>query len=150
MTSKGRAEVTLASLANLPAADPAWQKARHWFVRANRIAGQDPLPMALYYQSFLAAHAEPTPNAVSALMGALDRAPQDRQLRYMATIELLRAGRSADARITFAPLVSEERVARYRSGTAHDLLGRIGYDDSAALADEFAAEAAKMGVVLPG
>jgi hypothetical protein len=116
---KGQALLMRAKAAELPATDKAWLDLRKWLSRANRAAPEDPWPMGLYYYSFRYAHAKPTANAIEALLGALDRAPQDDRLRYFATIEMLRTGQPDEARAIFRPYVGEAVGKAYSLAELH-------------------------------
>ena len=137
---KGYALLQRAREAKLPVDDKTWGEARRALSRANRAAPEDPWPMGLFYYSFLWAHAKPTANAVEALFGALDRAPNDRGLRYRAVIEMLRAGRADAAHTLAAPLVGEALGKAYRLDEARKLYDRIGHDDPATVADALEAK----------
>lgn len=130
---KGRVAMGRAIEAKAAPDDAAWAAARGWFTRANRADPENPWPMWLYYQSFLAAKSPPTANAVLALLAAQQRAPQDPNLRLLATVQLLRDRRADDARVMLAPMISSSHgtAAKFQA-----LYGRIGQEDSRALADE--------------
>ena len=132
---KGYALMRRGNFKKLPPDDQIWGEARRWLVRANRAAPEDPWPMALYYYSFRAAKAKPTSNAVEALFGALDRAPNDRSLRYLAVIEMLRAGKPDAARNLSFPLVGEAIGGARYLAEQRTLYDRIGHDDPAKVAD---------------
>jgi tetratricopeptide (TPR) repeat protein len=80
-----------------------WQRARDWFLKANRVDPNHPLPFELYYDSFIAAGQTPTADAVSGLFRATVVMPQDASLRARAAVELIRAGNIKRARTVLAP-----------------------------------------------
>jgi len=139
--SKAQALMQRAKSEKLPATDKTWRDIRMWLSRANRAAPEDPWPMGLYYYSFRNAHAKPTDNAIDALLGALDRAPQDDGLRYFATIEMLRRGRTSEARTIFGPYVGEAVGKAYSLAELRGFYDRIGHDDPVRLAEELEAKA---------
>lgn len=100
---KGRVKMALASEA--PDADVAtWREVRKWFLAANKIEPDDPEPLTLYYQTFLAEGAKPTANATEALEQALSLVPQDSSLRWMLARQKLEEGKAEEARQTLAPV----------------------------------------------
>jgi tetratricopeptide (TPR) repeat protein len=100
---KGRIKMALAVKAE--AKDPAtWREVRRWFLAANKVEADDPEPLALFYQSFLAARAKPTANATSALEQALGLVPQDSSLRWLLARQHLQDGKGEDARAVLAPV----------------------------------------------
>ena len=100
---KGRARMALAEAAN--STDPqVWKEVRRWFVAANKVEPNNPVPLILFYSSFEAAGAKPTANATSGLIQAYALAPQDRSLRMMAARQYLIDGKSAEARRALAPI----------------------------------------------
>lgn len=78
--------------------EETWRAIRKWFVSANRIDGNDPEPLVLYYSSFAAAGQTPTANAVVGLNHAYALAPQDRGLRLLAARQFLADGKADEAR----------------------------------------------------
>lgn len=81
-----------------------WRDIRRSFLAANAIANDDPEPLQLYYQSFLAAKQEPTANARDALLRAHQLGPQDIGLRMRTAAMLMRDKRGADARRMLTPV----------------------------------------------
>ena len=82
----------------------AWSAARQPLLAANKLENDDAEPLMLYYQSFPMAGERPTQNAVAALMQSQALAPQDAQLRLMATHQLLIDGDGPRARAMAAPI----------------------------------------------
>jgi tetratricopeptide (TPR) repeat protein len=81
-----------------------WREVRKWFLAANKVEVDDPEPLALFYQSFLAAGVKPTPNATLALEQALGLVPQDPSLRWMLARQKLQDGKADEARFALAPV----------------------------------------------
>jgi tetratricopeptide (TPR) repeat protein len=81
-----------------------WQVARNWFLKANQVDPNHPLPFELYYDSFSAAGETPPADAVSGLFRATVVMPQDSGLRARAAAELIRAGNVKRARTVLAPV----------------------------------------------
>ncbi len=99
----------------LAAAAPAnanWSEVRRWFTRANKLDTEYAEPLAEFYRSFEAAGQAPTANAVSALLYAVDLAPQDDELRIDGARELLKEKRVAEAKTMFAPLAYAPHSSR--------------------------------------
>ena len=100
-----KAKARMALVASDESADAGkWREVRRLIAAANRLDPDDPEPLILFYSSFPAEGIEPTKNAVFGLLTALQLAPQDRSLRMMAAFQLLRDGRSADARNALVPI----------------------------------------------
>lgn len=128
---KGRA---LIEIAKENPANADWAAIRSWFTRANRIDPEDPEPLMLFYQGFVAAGAQPTANATKGLLYALALAPQDEELRMMAVRQLLADGRLVEAKREFAPLAFDPHARDFRE-TAEKILEAIESGNaSAALA----------------
>jgi hypothetical protein len=91
------------------AADPAvWAAARAWFLKANRADPNAVFPLYLYYLSYSAAKAKPTPGAIKGLMRAAVLAPESAGVRMALARQMLIDGDAATARnllqpIAFAP-----------------------------------------------
>lgn len=77
--------------------------ARSWFLKANRVDPNHPLPFVLYYDSFLAADEAVPEGAAMGLYRAAFLMPQDISLRARASIEILKSGEIARARSVIAP-----------------------------------------------
>ena len=84
--------------------DKTWKEVRRWLVAANRADPDDPEPLLLFYESFQAAGARPTPNAVIGLNRAFELAPQDRGVRMTVARQYLVDGKTAEARSALAPI----------------------------------------------
>ena len=104
---KGRARLQLASR-NGEKAD--WKGVRTWFTRANKLDTENAEPLMLFYQSYVQQGAQPTKNAVEALLYAQALAPQDEELRGMAVQQLLIEDRTAEAKWLFAPLAFQPHL----------------------------------------
>ncbi|HEX8447530.1 MAG TPA: hypothetical protein VF649_13065 [Sphingomonas sp.] len=127
---KGR--IALRRAADARSADPAvWRAARGWFVKANRLDPDDAEPLMLFYDSFHAAGAKPTDNAVIGLLQAFDLAPQDEGLRFRAATEYLRKGDRAEARRILAPLAFNPHAAP--DNAASQLIALIDKGDAKAI-----------------
>ena len=95
---KGRIETALA-VGRPEKAD--WDTIREWLIKANKLDTENAEPLKLYYETYTIARQRPTPNAVSALLYAMELAPQDEGVRLAATQELLAEGKAADAKKAF-------------------------------------------------
>ena len=92
----------------------SWTEVRRIIARANRLDPGDPEPLMLYYQSYEPSGAEPTENAVNALIQAHELAPQADGLRILATRELLRRNEARRAALAWGPLASSGHGGRNR------------------------------------
>lgn len=128
---KGRAQMELARI------DPKkadWKAIRSWFSRANRLDPDAAEPLMRFYQTFLVAGTSPTPNAVKGLIYAAQLVPQDESLRLMATVQLLRDSRVAEAKQMFAPIAFAPHANEStRAATAKIMDSIVSGDAAAAL-----------------
>ncbi len=81
-----------------------WNTIRKVIVAANQADPDDPEPLILFYRSFIAQGIAPTKNAVQGLVTASDAAPQDKGLRMMVAMQMLKDGKVADARNALRPI----------------------------------------------
>ena len=79
-------------------------EARKLFAAANRLDPDDPEPLILFYNSYLAAGMKPTPNSVTGLQSAFNLAPQDRGLRMLVARQHLLDGKVKEARVALSPI----------------------------------------------
>ncbi|MGZ3270739.1 MAG: DUF1570 domain-containing protein [Croceibacterium sp.] len=100
MAYKGRVAVQRARQTHSTA---DWDTARSWFLKANRLDTNHPLPFELYYDSFVVAGQVPPRDAVTGLYRAMVLMPQDASLRARAAVEFIRAGDVKGARTVLAP-----------------------------------------------
>ena len=89
-----------------------WQDARNWFLRANRVDPNHPLPFELYYDSFVAAGETPPKDAVNGIYRAEVLMPQDLELRARVGVELIRSGDLKLARYVLAPAAFAPHAAQ--------------------------------------
>ena len=75
-----------------------FKAARATFVRLNKLENDHPIPLIYYYRSFAAQGQKPNLLAVKGLERAAEVAPYDLGLRMNLAMQLLRDGRSVDAR----------------------------------------------------
>ncbi|HEV2817994.1 MAG TPA: hypothetical protein VGW40_12335 [Allosphingosinicella sp.] len=86
MTIKGL--IQIAALRTAGSTDQAaWTAARQLFIRANRLAENDPLVLEAYYDSFVAQGVRPPDGAQNALYSAMELAPSDPELRYKVALD---------------------------------------------------------------
>jgi len=86
MTIKGL--IQIAALRSAGSTDQAaWTAARQLFIRANRLAENDPLVLEAYYDSFTAQGVRPPDGAQNALYSAMELAPSDPELRYKVALD---------------------------------------------------------------
>jgi Flp pilus assembly protein TadD len=118
LITKGHAELELAR-ANPRTAN--WDSIRGWLLKANKLDTENAEPLALYYDSFVAAGERPTENALDALFYAVDVAPRDPELRFTAVRALIVDNELKDAMELFASVAYEPHLER----DMHDLAIRI-------------------------
>lgn len=123
---KGRASVARAS-ANPKLAD--WDAIRGWFLKANKLDTENAEPLALYYESFVAAGQRPTLNAADALLYAVDLAPRDNEVRMTAVALLLAQNRLEDAKVTLAPIAYEPHLPPEMQELAGKIMTAISAGD---------------------
>lgn len=129
---KGRARLELAK-ANPAGAD--WSGIRRLFAQANRLDTENAEPLMLFYDTYLAAGATPTRNAVDGLLYAVALAPQDDKLRIKAVRQLLTEDRVGEAKSLFAPIAFQPHTARkWRDATGKAMDAIVAGDRKAALA----------------
>ncbi|MEO8618825.1 MAG: hypothetical protein ABI412_05630 [Sphingomicrobium sp.] len=85
-------------------AGATFAEARGWFNRANRLDPENPAPLLMFYNSFVAEGVTPTHNAISAMRYAAALAPQDLGLRLLTAKSLIAEGKKAEARIALIPI----------------------------------------------
>lgn len=108
---KGWAAVLRAKRAK--ATDPAvWTAARAWYLKANRIDPNQVMPLFLYYTSFVAAKAKPTPGAIKALDRAIMLAPEAVAIRMAFARQEVLDGDPALARKLLQPIAFAPHAAR--------------------------------------
>ncbi|PTS81133.1 hypothetical protein DBR17_10025 [Sphingomonas sp. HMWF008] len=103
MLYKGMALSAAAQIAKKTDA-ATWNAVRQWFLAANKVDTEDPLPLTLFYESFGDAGQVPTKNADAALLYAYALAPYDLGLRMQASRIYLQQGNAAEARRAIVPL----------------------------------------------
>lgn len=128
----------MAQLAAAKSADAAaWREARRWFLNANKTDPDDAEPMILYYRSFVLAGEAASKNAKDGLLGAVEYAPHDRRLRFIAAYVHLTDGRAPEARSALEPLAYDPHD-RYDGKFASDLIDMIDKGQGGAAAARLA------------
>lgn len=102
----------------------AWAAARAWYLKANRADPNAVMPLYLYYDSFLAAHTQPTPGAVKALMRAEVLAPESDDVRALLARQMLIEGDGASARRLLQPAAFTPHSGK-KTGLARRLVDLI-------------------------
>jgi hypothetical protein len=123
---KGRA-LTAEARANPKLAN--WNGIRSWFLKANKLDTENAEPLALYYDSFVAAGQQPTQNAVDALLYAVDLAPRDNQVRMTAVALLLAQDKLQDAKAMLAPIAYQPHLPPEMQELASKIMSAIGAGD---------------------
>lgn len=88
--------------AKLPAA--AWKDVRGWWVKANKVENDHPIPLVQYYLSFVEPGEKPTRAAIDGLEWAMQLAPFDAWVRSLVATQMIVDDRYADAATVLAPL----------------------------------------------
>lgn len=92
--------------ARMSAADEtAWTAVRNHWAKANKVETDNPIPLFMYYWTFLEQEIPATPNAIRGLEWALALAPFDAMLRWTAAQQMISDGRLTLAASTLGPLV---------------------------------------------
>ncbi|KQU61743.1 hypothetical protein ASG67_00700 [Sphingomonas sp. Leaf339] len=107
-----------------------WPAIRTAISRANKAEPDSPLPLILYYDSFVAANQPPPKLAVDGLERAFELAPQDGGLRLRLATQLVRDRRFDEARMVLAPLAYAPHVGA-QVEAARAMLDRLPMDNSA-------------------
>ena len=82
----------------------AWKDVRSWWVKANKIENDHPIPLVQYYLSFLEPGEKPTKAAVEGLVWAMQLAPFDSRVRWLVANQMILDDRYAEAANVLAPL----------------------------------------------
>lgn len=99
---KGYALTRKVKDAELPYA--AWKDVRSWWVKANKVENDHPIPLVQYYLSFVEPGEKPTKAAVDGLEWAMQLAPFDARVRWLVANQMIMDDRYADAANVLAPL----------------------------------------------
>ena len=108
---------------NSAATAETWTAVRNHWVRANKVEPNNPVPLFMYYWTFLEQETPATANAVRGLEWALALAPFDADLRWTVAQQMISEGRLALAASTIAPLAYATHAGR--PGAAKQLLEDI-------------------------
>lgn len=81
-----------------------WTAVRRWFLNANRIEPDHPMPLQLFFQSFIEQGITPTENAQMALLRAQELAPHDMGLKMQAARVALQRDQVDRARSLLRPV----------------------------------------------
>ena len=90
-------------------------QARALAVRANKANSDEPLTYVAYYQSYRSAGLKTPQDALQALEGALDKLPDNTQVRRMLVEEYASQKRWADAITTLAPIANNSHDSPLRA-----------------------------------
>jgi tetratricopeptide (TPR) repeat protein len=113
-----------------------WKEARRWLIAANRVDSDDPEPLMLFYESYLAQRDRPPAPAVAALIRASDLAPQDHDLRLSVARQHLLDGKAAEAKTALAPIASAAHGGT-RSDFAAAILAKLEEKGTTAATEEW-------------
>ncbi|MEO7865750.1 MAG: DUF1570 domain-containing protein [Sphingomicrobium sp.] len=94
----------LVATANAAKTAPDWKQVRALLLRANRLDPDDPEPLMRYYQTFMALREAPSPSAIKGLLYAAALVPQVKDLRFLATQQLIRDKQWDEAARTFSSI----------------------------------------------
>lgn len=107
--------------------EAGFKAARAPFMALNRIENDHPLPLLFYYESFVRAGAKPPKLAVDGLARAAELAPFDVGLRMTLAMQLLRDGRSEEAKRNLAPVAYNPHAGKL-SEHAREIMAKIDAD----------------------
>ena len=133
-----KGQIAVARLTRAKSTDAAaWTAARAWFLKANRVNPNAVMPLYLYYSSFVAAKAKPTPGAINALRRAVVLAPESSAVRMALARQTLLDGNAADARTLLQPVAFTPHRARDKNVPRDvlDLIDAGKIDEAKALID---------------
>jgi tetratricopeptide (TPR) repeat protein len=82
----------------------SWKDVRSQFVKANKVEQDNPIPLVRHYLTYLEQGVRPTENAVTGLEWAMQLAPFDDSVRWLAAQQMVTDGRLREAAHTLAPL----------------------------------------------
>lgn len=102
MILEGRAEIE--QLTSSGGSGAAFDQARTWYLKANKLDPESPQPLYQFYQSYVAQKIAPTQNAIAALHYASDLAPQDLNVRVQSAGLYLTEGKLKEARVALVPV----------------------------------------------
>jgi len=103
-------------------AEEIWSKVRDHFLAINKIEANHPIPLYYYYRTYLEQGIKPTKNATAAIDWALQLAPFDRGLRFMAARQDMTDGLYADARYKLLPLAYDPHRSESEDGPVFTML----------------------------
>jgi tetratricopeptide (TPR) repeat protein len=132
---KARAAMARAAAAK-DARPTTWSAIRALAIRASRIDPEDPVPLMLFFDSYVRQGITPTDAAKDALAAAFAKAPQDQSLRLQAAAMYLHDGDAARARTLLMPLANQPH-GRGRAKLAREVLERLDAGDAAGAAARF-------------
>jgi tetratricopeptide (TPR) repeat protein len=82
----------------------AWKDVRSWWVKANKVENDHPIPLVQYYLSFVEPGEKPTKASIDGLEWAMQLAPFDSRVRWLVANQMILDDRYADAAQVLAPL----------------------------------------------
>jgi hypothetical protein len=82
----------------------ALKDVRSWWVKANKVENDHPIPLVQYYLSFVEPGEKPTKAAIEGLMWAMQLAPFDSSVRWLVANQMILDDRYAEAANVLAPL----------------------------------------------
>jgi tetratricopeptide (TPR) repeat protein len=112
-----------------------WGPIRGWYLAANKLDYENPMPLILFYGSFGQAKQQPTKNAEAALLYAYALAPYDESLRVEACYVYLRQGNADGARKALTPVAYSPHAGAARLFYTHILQVLADRGRAAALAE---------------
>jgi len=82
----------------------AWKDVRAQFIKANAVENDHPIPLVQFYLTYLKQGEQPTKNSIAGLEWAMQLAPFDGSLRWLAAQQMVADQRYEDAMRTLGPL----------------------------------------------
>lgn len=123
----------LTGSATVAKATPDWKQIRALLLRANRLDPDDPEPQMRYYLTFGLARERPSASAIKGLLYAAALVPQARNLRFLATQQLINDKEWDAAARMFSPIAYNPHQDAESAGNAKSLMAAINSHDPTAV-----------------
>ena len=100
----------------------SWKDVRRQFIQANAVENDHPIPLVQFYLTYVKQGEPPTKNAIEGLEWAMQLAPFDGSLRWLAAQQMVSDQRYQDAFRTLGPLAYSPHAGRTTLDQARQLL----------------------------
>jgi tetratricopeptide (TPR) repeat protein len=102
----------------------SWKDVRRQFVQANAVENDHPIPLVQFYLTYVKQGEPPTKNAIEGLEWAMQLAPFDGSLRWLAVQQMVSDQRYQDAFRTLGPLAYSPHISQH-TDQARQLLKEV-------------------------